>query len=147
MMTEILKVIIFLFFFPTFLRVEVLVRCLQIVTSRFHLFCKLQVGIKPPFRETARWPQRRPGATATCAAGAASSRSARARSPPALQPMARSLGSTPGTGIRNVSLALLKVRGRVHVQILAISFSSYQPCLKASWSALFYHGLELKVIL
>lgn len=28
MMTEILKVIIFLFFFPTFLRVEVLVRCL-----------------------------------------------------------------------------------------------------------------------
>ena len=37
-MTEILKVIILFLFFPTFLKVEVLVRCLQIVTSRFHLF-------------------------------------------------------------------------------------------------------------
>lgn len=37
-MTEILKVIIFLLFFSMFLKMEVLVRYLQIVTSRFHLF-------------------------------------------------------------------------------------------------------------
>lgn len=96
------------------------------------LFCKLQVGIKPPFREMVRWPQgprRRLGGTATPAATAASSPSAGACSPPALQPAARPPGSTPGTGVRSVSLALLKVRKRVHVQILAISFSFYQPCL------------------
>lgn len=37
-MTEILKVIIFLLCFPTFLKMEVLVSYLQIVTSRFRLF-------------------------------------------------------------------------------------------------------------
>lgn len=38
MMMEILKVIIFILFSPTFLKTEVLVRCLQTVTSRCHLF-------------------------------------------------------------------------------------------------------------
>ena len=74
-------------------------------------FCKLQVGVKLPFRETAMWPRgpwKQRGATATPAATAASFPSAKVRSPRTPLPVARPQGFTRGIGVKNVSLALLK---------------------------------------